>query len=110
MWTDRPYLSHCVHGALHRKLGALQEAAGDQTVVHRYDQQGEDVEAEEGGHGVKLGVQPPLVGVGGAGDEALIGGGDPERVEVRVHGLGDRQDQGDHPDERRPQNDGGGAG
>lgn len=48
-----------------------------------------------------LGVQFPRMRIGGAGDEALIGGGD-EGVEVREDGLGDSQDQGEEPDESRP--------
>ncbi len=54
-----------------------------------------------------LRVQFPTKGIGGAGDKALISGGDVKGPEVREDGLRDSQDQGEDPDERRPQNDAG---
>lgn len=57
-----------------------------------------------------LGVQFPGVGIGGAGDEGLVGGADGEGVEVGVDGLRDGQEQGEDPDEGSPQdNSGSGA-
>lgn len=85
---------------LHGKVGrTLEKAAGDEGVVHAYHQQGDDVENEEGGHGVNLRVQFPSVGVGGASNKALVCRGHIEGVQVRVHSLGDCQDEGEDPDE-----------
>lgn len=57
-----------------------------------------------------LGVQFPSVGVGGAGDEALVSGADGEGVEVGEDGLRDSQEQGEDPDKGSPQdNSGSGA-
>ena len=101
-------LLFCLHVPLHRQVwGTPHQAPGDEGVVHGYDQQGNDVENEEGGHGVDLGVQFPGVGIRGAGDEALISGGDIKGVEVGVDGLGDSEEQGEEPDERRPQDNAG---
>ncbi len=93
-----------MHVPLHRQVwGARNQAPGDEAVVHGNDQQGNDVENKEGGHGVDLRVQIPTMGIRGTGDEALISGGDVEGVDVWEDGLWDSKDQGDDPDERRPQ-------
>lgn len=54
-----------------------------------------------------LGVQFPCIGIRGAGDKALIGGGYVEGVEVREDGLRDSQHQGQEPDEGHPQENAG---
>ena len=83
-----------MHGPFHRQVGgASHQAVGDEGIINRYDQQGNDVENEEGGHGVDLGMQFPSMGVRGAGDEALISGWDVEGVKVGEHCLWNSQDQ-----------------
>ena len=100
-----------MHVALYRQVwGAPHQAPGNEGVVQRDDQQGNDVENKEGGHGVDLRVQIPSVGVRRAGSEAFIGGGEVESVEVREDGLRDRKDQGEEPDESRPQDNAAGGG
>lgn len=95
---------------LHRKVrGTSYQALGYEGVVHGNHQQGNDVENEEGGHGVNLRVQLPGMGIGSAGDEALVKG-DIKRVEVRINSLRNSQDQGKDPDEYRPQDNAGSGG
>lgn len=101
-------LLSCIDVPLHRQVrSTLHQALGNEGVVHRYDQQGNDVENEKGGHGVDLRVQIPGMGIWGTGDKAFICGSDVKGVEVGEDGLWDSQDQGEDPDERRPQDNGG---
>lgn len=103
-------LSSGVNIPLHRQVGgAPHQAPGDEGVVHGYNHQRNDVENEEGGHGVNLRVHFSGVGIRSTGDETFISGGDVEAVEVGENGLRDRQDEGDEPDERRLQDDAGSA-
>lgn len=79
---------------LHRQVGgAPHQAASDESVVHQYHQQGNDVENKEGGHGVDLWVQVTSMGIRGAGDEALMTGGVIESVKIREDGFRYSQDQ-----------------
>lgn len=80
--------------------GTVHQALGDEGVVHRNDQQGENVENEERGHGVDSGVQLPSMRIRGTCNKALICGGDVKCVKVREDSLRDRQNQGQNPNER----------
>lgn len=54
-----------------------------------------------------LRVQFSSVGIGSAGDKALICRGDGKGVQVRIHGLRNGQDQRENPDGCGPQDDAG---
>lgn len=93
---------------LHRQVwGAPHQALGNEGVVHGNDQQGDDVEDEEGGSGVDPRVQHPSMGIRGTRDKALISGSDVKGVEVWEDRLRDSQDHGEDPDERRLQDNAG---
>lgn len=84
---------------LHRHFGgAPYQAPGDEKVVDRDDEEGNDIEDKERGHGVDLWVQVPSLWIGGASHDGVIGVGDGERVQVRKDGLWDGQGHGQHPD------------
>lgn len=98
-----PLLSHLsleVHLSLGGDVhGAPDQSTGDEAVIGGDDEERDDVEDQQGGGGVDLRVQPPSVGVRGAGDEGLVvaaAGG--EGVQVREDGLGDGQGNGEDPD------------
>lgn len=79
--------------------GASDQRACDEAVIDGDNEERDDVEDQQGGGGVDLGVQPPSVGVGGAGHKGLVGaaaGG--EGVQVREDSLGDGQGDGEDPD------------
>lgn len=96
----RSHLSLEVHLSLGGDVhGASDQRAGDEAVIDGDDEERDDVEDKQGGGGVDLRVQPPSVGVGGAGHKGLVGaaaGG--EGVQVREDGLGDGQGDGEDPD------------
>lgn len=79
-------------------LGAPEQSAGDEAVVDRYDEERHHVEDEEGGGGVDLRVQPPGVGVRGAGYKGLVAVAGGEGVQVREDGLGNGQSHREDPD------------
>lgn len=70
---------------------AAEQAASDEEVVNRNDEQREDVEDQEGGGGVDLRVQLPSVGVRRAGHKRLVGVAGGEGVQVGEDGLGNSQ-------------------
>lgn len=82
-------------GDVHR---APHQTACNEAVVHRYDEERDDVEDEEGGGGVDFRVQLPSVGVRGAGHKCLIGVAGGEGVQVREDGLRNRQSHREQPD------------
>lgn len=61
---------------------APDEPLCNEAVVDRDDEEGDDVEDEEGGGGMDLGVQFPSVWVGGAGHKRLISVAGGEGVQV----------------------------
>lgn len=82
--------------------GASDQRMGDEAVIDGDDEERNDVEDQQGGGGVDLRVQPPGVGVGGAGHKGLVGAaGGSEGVQVREDGLGDGQGNGEDPDGSR---------
>ena len=83
--------------------GAPDQAAGNEAVVHGYDEEWDDVEGEEGGGGVDFGVQLPGMRVGGAGHKRHVGLAGGEGVQVREDGLGNRQGHREKPDGPRSQ-------
>lgn len=84
-----------VHGTSNQRLG-------DEAVIDGDDEERNDIEDQQGGGGVDLWVQPPGVGVGGAGHKGLIGGASGgEGVQVREDGLGDGQGDREDPDGSR---------
>lgn len=86
-------------GDVHR---ASDQRAGDEAVIDGDDEERDDIEDQQGGGGVDLRVQPPGVGVGGAGHKGLVGAaGGGEGVQVREDGLGDGQGNGEDPDGSR---------
>lgn len=85
--------------ALHWHVGrAPNQAPGDEEVVDRDDEERYDIEDEEGGHGVDLGVQVPSLWIGGACHKGVIGPGDGEGVQVGEDGLWYSKGQGQQPD------------
>lgn len=80
---------------VHRAPG---EALCNEAVVDRDDEEGDDVEDEEGSGGMDLGVQFPSVWVGGAGHKCLIGVAGGEGVQVREDSFGDGQSHREQPD------------
>lgn len=72
----------------------VDQALRDEGVVNSNDQQGDDVENEERGHGVDSRVQLASMRIRGTCDKALICGGDVKGVKVREDSLRDRQNQG----------------
>lgn len=73
----------CITVVLHGHVqGAPHQVFCYEDVVHRYNQQGNHVENEKGGHGVDFGMQLPSMRVGGAGDKAFISGANVESVEI----------------------------
>lgn len=92
-------LSLKVQMSLRRDVhGAPEQSAGDEAVVDRYDEERHDVEDEEGGGGVDLRVQPPGVGVRGAGHEGLVAVAGGEGVQVGEDGLRNGQSHREGPD------------
>lgn len=58
----------------HREIvGTLDQISGDEIVVNRDDRQRDDVEHQEGSHGVDFGVQLIRVWVRGTANEGLVG-------------------------------------
>lgn len=81
--------------SFHGKVqSAVHQALGNEGVVHSYDQQGDDVENEERGHGVDSGVQLPSMRIRGTCNKAFICGGDVKGVKVREDSFRDCQNQG----------------
>lgn len=83
--------------------GAPDQAAGDEAVVHGYDEEWDDVEGEEGGGGVDSWVQLPGVRVRGASHKRLVGLARGEGMQVREDGLGNCQGHREKPDGCRSQ-------
>ena len=79
---------------------ASEQAASDEAVVDRYDEEWDDVEDEEGGGGVDLRVQLPSVRVGRTGHERLIGVAGGEGVQVREDSFRNRQSHREQPNHR----------
>lgn len=82
--------------------GAPDQAASDEAVVDRYDEERDDVEDEEGGGGVDFGVQLSGVRVGSAGHERLVAVARGEGVQVGEDGLGNGQGRREQPDGAGP--------
>lgn len=78
--------------------GAPEQSVGDEAVVDRYDEERHNVEDEEGGGGVDLWVQPPGVGVRGAGHKGLVAVASGEGMQVREDSLGNGQSHREDPD------------
>lgn len=77
---------------------APDQTASDEAVVHRYDEERDDVEDEEGGGGVDFWVQVPGVGVRRTGHERLVGVAGGEGVQVGEDGFRNGQSDGEQPD------------
>lgn len=84
------------HGEI---VGTLDQISGDEIVVNRDDRQWDDVEDQEGSHGVDFGVQLIRVWVRGTANEGPVGAFLMEGMQVRKHGLWDGQQHGDNPDQ-----------
>lgn len=70
---------------------APDKAAGNEAVVDGYDEEGDDVEDQEGGSGVNLWVKLSSVGVRCTGHKCLIGVAGGEGVQVREDSFGNCQ-------------------
>lgn len=77
---------------------APDQAASDEAVVNRNDEQRDDVEDEEGGSGVDLRMQFSGVRIGGARHKRHVGVAGGEGVQVGEDGLGNGQGDREHPD------------
>lgn len=88
-----------LRGEVHR---APDQAASDEAVVDRYDEERDDVEDEEGGGGVDLRVQLPGMRVGRTGHKCLVGVARGEGVQVREDSFRNRQSHREQPDESGP--------
>ena len=80
-----------VHGASH-------QTACDETVVHRYHEEGDEIEDYEESHRVDFGVYFHIMGKGGTGHKCLIGFTDVEGVQVREDGFRNGQGHREEPD------------
>lgn len=79
--------------------GASDQRTGDEAVIDGDDEERDDVEDQQGGSGVDFRVQPPGVGVRGAGHKGLVGAAaSSEGVQVREDSLWDGQSDGEDPD------------
>lgn len=94
----RPHLSPYVCISLHWHVACtLNQTLGDEDVVHRDDEERNDVKNEERAHGVDFGVQLSSMRVWSTCTECLVGFGYVKGVEVGEHGLGNGQDHGEQP-------------
>lgn len=84
---------------------ALNQTPGDEEVVHRNDEKGDDVEYKKRGHGVNFWVQVSCVGIRGTCLKGFIGLRDVKGMQVRENGFGDCQNHGQEPNSRSFQTD-----
>lgn len=93
------YLSPHMNIPLHWHFrGTPYQALGNEEVVDRDDEEWDDIENKEGGHGVDLWVHVPSLWIGGASHKGVIGLGNGKSVQVREDGLWDGKGHGQHPD------------
>lgn len=84
---------------------APDQTASNEAVVDRYDEEGDDVEDEEGGSGVDFWVQLPGMRVGCTGHKCLIGVTGGKGMQVGEDSFGNRQGHREQPDHPHSQTD-----